>query len=73
MLALQQYFPDVSPLVFGCMGLGGDWNSPTTTTEQLNPLKRPPCPLNWYIHQLNGNKQSSCTNESIQSPRLALR
>jgi predicted oxidoreductase len=34
MLALQQYFPDVSPLVFGCMGLGGDWNSPTTTAEQ---------------------------------------
>lgn len=34
MLALQQYFPDVSPLVFGCMGLGGDWNASHTTAEQ---------------------------------------
>ena len=31
---LSQYFPDVSPLVFGCMGLGGDWDAPQTTGEQ---------------------------------------
>ncbi len=36
MTPLQQYFPDISPLVFGCMGLGGDWNSPQTTQEQQN-------------------------------------
>lgn len=26
-LPLAQFFPDVSPLVFGCMGLGGEWDS----------------------------------------------
>lgn len=31
---LAQYFPDVSPLVFGCMGLGGNWDEPLTTAEQ---------------------------------------
>lgn len=34
MTPLQQYFPDVSPLVFGCMGLGGDWNAAETTQVQ---------------------------------------
>lgn len=31
---LAQYFPDISPLVFGCMGLGGDWDAASTTAEQ---------------------------------------
>jgi len=31
---LAQYFPDVSPLVFGCMGLGGEWDASATTAEQ---------------------------------------
>jgi len=33
-LPLQQFIPSASPLVFGCMGLGGSWNEdPWTATD----------------------------------------
>ncbi|MDX3774384.1 aldo/keto reductase [Chromatiaceae bacterium AAb-1] len=34
MLAIQNIFPAADALVFGCMGLGGSWDSPQTTAEQ---------------------------------------
>ena len=34
MFGLQKYFPSSSRLIFGCMGLGGSWDSSTTSDEQ---------------------------------------
>ena len=34
MLPIQHYFPKADALVYGCMGLGGSWDHPTTTKEQ---------------------------------------
>jgi len=34
MFGLQKYFPDSSRLVYGCMGLGGDWDNSPSTAEQ---------------------------------------
>lgn len=34
MFSLKKYFPTSSRLVFGCMGLGGDWEQSATTEEQ---------------------------------------
>ena len=34
MLPIQHYFPQADALVYGCMGLGGSWDHPTTSKEQ---------------------------------------
>ncbi|WP_127022755.1 aldo/keto reductase [Rheinheimera mangrovi] len=34
MLPIQHYFPKADALVYGCMGLGGSWDQPTTSKEQ---------------------------------------
>ena len=34
MLPIQHYFPKADALVYGCMGLGGSWDHPTTSKEQ---------------------------------------
>lgn len=34
MLPIQSFFPKAEPLVYGCMGLGGSWDQPTTSKEQ---------------------------------------
>lgn len=34
MLPIQHYFPTAQALVYGCMGLGGDWDQPSTSKEQ---------------------------------------
>lgn len=34
MLAIQNYFPNAGTLVYGCMGLGGNWDNSTTSQEQ---------------------------------------
>lgn len=34
MLAIKEYFPKADALIFGCMGLGGDWDAPSTTAAQ---------------------------------------
>ena len=34
MIPLSRHLPGISSLAFGCMGLGGSWDSNTTTTEQ---------------------------------------
>jgi predicted oxidoreductase len=34
MLPIQHYFPKADALVYGCMGLGGSWDQPSTTKEQ---------------------------------------
>ena len=33
MLPIQHYFPKADALVYGCMGLGGSWDQPTTSKE----------------------------------------
>ena len=32
---MQNYFPDASRLVYGCMGLGGGWNNEPATKEHV--------------------------------------
>jgi predicted oxidoreductase len=34
MFGLQKYFPNSSRIVYGCMGLGGTWDTAATTNEQ---------------------------------------
>ena len=34
MLPIQHYFAKADALVYGCMGLGGSWDQPTTSKEQ---------------------------------------
>lgn len=34
-LALREFFPDTTPLIYGCMGLGGGWNQSVSTAADI--------------------------------------